>query len=71
MLILEGALYVPSGYTFTCGGWGHGLSAWATCSDSWRVKGQCALAVFTVPLSLHNTLETHQHSRELTRKEVY
>ena len=28
------------------------------CLDSWRIKGQCVLAVFTVLFSLHNKTDT-------------
>ena len=69
-----GALCTLPGYVFICGGFSNGLYAWAThCLDSWRIQGQCALAIFTVLFSLHNQTKTfhwslplnlHHHSKQ-------
>lgn len=38
--------------------WLQGLNAWAAhCLGSWRIKGQCALAIFTLHFSLPNKTE--------------
>ena len=59
----EGVLRAPPGYSSICGSLGNGHRAWATHHlDSWRVKEQCAFAVFTVLLSLHNRSETSHWS---------
>lgn len=46
----EGAIYTFPGYSFICGGFGNDLYASAThCLESCRIKGQCTLAIFTIP----------------------
>ena len=48
-----GGLCTPSGYTLIFGSFGNGFYAWAThCRDIWRIQGQRAHAVFTVPFFL-------------------
>lgn len=51
--------YLHSLIYVICGGFSKGLYAWTTrCFDSsWRIQGQCALAIFTVLFSLHNESE--------------
>lgn len=62
----EGALCVAPGYSSVRGGFGNGPYAWAIhCLDSWRIKGQCAFAVFTVLFLLHNKLAASYRSTSL------
>ena len=58
-----GALCTPAGYIFICGGSDNSLYAWVShCLDSWRVRGQHALAIFTTLFSLHNQSEASHWS---------
>ena len=52
-----------SGYTFICGSFDNSPYNWAThYLDSWRIQRQCACAVLTVLLSLHNQTQASHWS---------
>ena len=62
----EGALCLHPGYSFLCEAFSNGPHAWAThCLDSWRIKGHCALAVFTFLFSIYNKSEASHWSSPL------
>lgn len=58
----EAALCAALGFSCVCGGFGNGPYTWATHPDSWRMKGQHALAVLTVLFSPHNKTAAYQWS---------